>query len=95
MNVYFSYFNFLLSLPFEEVGLRGFGGVLLLSVLGPFDGEDEVIVTVSVHRIDSALSVVAMVEIDERKSTRFVCSSIATLSSVNTVLELIFYPNEF
>ena len=56
-------------MPLEEVGLRGFGGVLLLSVFGPFDGEDEVIVTVSVHRIDSALSIVAVVEVDERKAT--------------------------
>jgi hypothetical protein len=58
-----------LSLPLEEVGLRGFGGVLLLSVLGPFDGQDQVVVTVSVHRVDCALSVVAVVEVDEREAT--------------------------
>lgn len=73
--------NFLLflSLSSKELGLGGFGGTLFLSVLGPFDGEDQVVVAVAVHCIDSALSIVAVVEVDEGEATGLVRSTITAL----------------
>ncbi len=48
----------------------------LFSVFGPFNREDQVVVSISVHGVDRLLRVVTWLIVDERKTTWFVRLSI-------------------